>query len=312
MVGAIATGLVVFAVGVFLLWVLVYASGFVRTKVGAEEVSGAAAMERKLLLSTGLVIATGVFLTAYGFWDPIRQADARERQLDTAIKRGAENYAVLCYGCHGVDGKGAVVPGTEPKRVTPQLNRDQFWAKDEDEKKKQYDLVSKTIARGRNVIMPAWGQADGGALNGEQIYELTMMITNGDREIGGHKVWEMVKEIVDEHIAHGSATPIPLSEAAPPLPPELQAGRAVFEAKGCVGCHIIQGVGGQVGPELTKIGEVGGTRKPGTSAQQYIEESLLNPTAFVVQGYPPIMPSFQGNLTDKEKEDLLRYLLSLK
>lgn len=315
-VGAIATGIVIFALGVFLLWVLVYGSGLVRPKVRTESVTGAAAMERKLLLVTGMVLFTGVFLTGYGFWDPIRQAQAQERQLNTSIQRGAENYATLCYGCHGTDGKGAVVPGSEPKRVTPQLNREQLWvtqAQDPDAYKANYELVNKTIHRGRGGIMPAWGQQDGGALNDEQIYELTMMILHGNRVIDGqHTSWQVAEEIVDEHIAAGSPTPIPVSEAAPPLPPELQAGRKVFEARGCIGCHTIQGVGGQTGPELTHIGTDAATMEPGKSAEQYMRESVLTPQAFIVPGFPPVMPSFQGVISDQELDDLVRYLLSLK
>ena len=41
-VGAIATGIFLFALGVFLLWVLVYGSGLVRPKVQTEPVTGAA------------------------------------------------------------------------------------------------------------------------------------------------------------------------------------------------------------------------------------------------------------------------------
>src|SRR5215216_648721 len=184
MVGIIALGVVIFALGIFMLWVLVYASGLVRPKIRTEPgVTGAAAMERKVLLATGMTIAIGLVLTIYGFFDPIRQASARERQLDTSIERAAHTYGTLCYSCHGEEGKGAVVPASDPPRITPQLNREQFWAKDPDEAKKQFDLVYKTIQRGRpGTPMPAWGQTDGGTLNQEQIYELAAMITNGDRQ----------------------------------------------------------------------------------------------------------------------------------
>src|SRR5262245_6904422 len=144
MIGAIVAGIVVFALGIFLLWVLVYGSGLVRTKVREEAgITGAAAMERKVLVATGLIIVTGLVLTVYGFADPFRQGTARERQENTSIERGVETYATLCYGCHGTDGKGAVVPGTDPPRVTPQLNRPQFadsWkpGTDPDEAKATY------------------------------------------------------------------------------------------------------------------------------------------------------------------------------
>lgn len=324
-VGPFIAGVVIFALGIFVLWVLVYASGLVRPKVReeAETVTGATAMERKALLATGMVIAIGVWLTAYGFYDPIRQVNARERQLETSIGRGVETYATLCYGCHGVDGKGAVVPETQPPRVAPQLNRPQFadsYMADPDQAKATYDLVYKTIQRGRpGTPMPAWGQTDGGTLNNEQIYELATMITHGSQTINfrGQRmpVWDAVKEVVEEHIAAGSPTPIPLSAAAPPLPPELQAGRQVFQEKGCVACHATEGDTVLVGPPLTHIATVAETRKPGMSAEEYIRESILNPSAFIVPGFPgppSPMPVFQGNITDQELDSLLKYLLSLK
>lgn len=319
MVGAIAAGVVAFAVGIFVLWLLVYASGLVRPKVRDEEdtVTGAAGMERKVLVATGMIVATGLILTVYGFVDPLRQANAKERQLETSIRRGVEQYATLCYTCHSEDGKGAVVPGSDPPRIAPQLNRDQFWAKDPDEAKKQYELVYKTIQRGRpGTPMPAWGQSDGGTLNQEQIYELAMMITHGDRMLLGETVWENVHEVVAEKIAEGAPTPIPLSAAAPPLPPELQAARAVFDKGGCAACHAVQGDTRVVGPSLAKISETGATRKPGTSTEDYIKESVRQPSAFIVQGFPgppSLMPAFaQGQISDDELNALVQYLLSLK
>jgi putative heme-binding domain-containing protein len=48
-------------------------------------------------------------------------------------------------------------------------------------------------------------------------------------------------------------------------------GRAVFEANGCSSCHIVNGTGSSLGPELT---EVGARRGP-----QYLRKKLLNPSA---------------------------------
>ena len=55
-----------------------------------------------------------------------------------------------------------------------------------------------------------------------------------------------------------------------------------------------------VGPELTHIGSDAGQRVPGTAASDYLKESLLNPGAFVVEGFAPMMPSFDGRLTPEE------------
>lgn len=94
-------------------------------------------------------------------------------------------------------------------------------------------------------------------------------------------------------------------------------GRTVFTGTGgCTVCHTIQGVPGAtgtIGPELTHIATVAATRKPGMSAEAYIRESMLNPGAFVVTGFPDgQMPTDLGTrLSAQQQADLVAFLLSL-
>jgi mono/diheme cytochrome c family protein len=94
------------------------------------------------------------------------------------------------------------------------------------------------------------------------------------------------------------------------------AGRAVFTGVGgCNACHTIQGVSSAtVGPDLTHIGSVAATRKPGMSAEDYIRESIVSPNAFIVPGFQPdIMPlDFGTRLTQQQINDLVTYLASLR
>jgi mono/diheme cytochrome c family protein len=70
----------------------------------------------------------------------------------------------------------------------------------------------------------------------------------------------------------------------------VRAGEEIYKTKGtCEICHRI-GQKGTRAPDLAGIGARAGRAKPGTTAKQYIIESLLNPGDFVVEGYPPIMP----------------------
>ena len=48
-----------------------------------------------------------------------------------------------------------------------------------------------------------------------------------------------------------------------------QRGKAVYDASGCAGCHIIEGEGGGIGPELTRVGAM---RGPG-----YLHTALIAP-----------------------------------
>jgi mono/diheme cytochrome c family protein len=96
------------------------------------------------------------------------------------------------------------------------------------------------------------------------------------------------------------ANSIPQIESKPPeelsleggnvTPQQLTAaGEKLFREKGqCTTCHGIGRAGR--GPDLAGVGARAGTRRPGTKAAAYIVESLLKPGAFVVEGFPNIMP----------------------
>jgi mono/diheme cytochrome c family protein len=276
-------------------------------------VTGSLAMERKVQLVLALLIGTGLLMLLYGVLEPVRQASANDRQENLAIERGINQYVSLCVSCHGIDGQGAVVPGVEPQRVAPPLNRAQFQAKDPDEAKRTYDFLYKTVQRGRpGTPMPAWGQTDGGVLIHEHIHELVTLITNGDKQIHGRTAWQHVEDIADEHIAEGTLQP-PVSAATivDPNDPNALAKR-VFLTAGCAACHTVEGLpgaGGQIGPPLTNIGTVATTRDPGRPPDDYIRESIQNPNAFVVPGFAPVMPP--GLITNpSDLSALVEYLAS--
>src|SRR5206468_1308 len=70
----------------------------------------------------------------------------------------------------------------------------------------------------------------------------------------------------------------------------VKAGEEIFKGKGtCEICHRV-GQKGTRAPDLAGIGARAANRKPGMSATAYIVESLLDPGAYLVEGYPNIMP----------------------
>jgi len=97
------------------------------------------------------------------------------------------------------------------------------------------------------------------------------------------------------------ANSIPQIESRPPeelsleggnvTPAQLvKAGEQIFRTKGtCEICHRI-GQKGTRAPDLAGIGARAAKTKPGMGAKQYILESLLQPGAHLVEGYPNIMP----------------------
>jgi mono/diheme cytochrome c family protein len=71
----------------------------------------------------------------------------------------------------------------------------------------------------------------------------------------------------------------------------IKAGEQIYRTKGtCEICHQI-GQKGTRAPDLAGVGARAAKAKPGTSAKAYLLESLTQPNAHIVEGFPPIMPA---------------------
>ncbi len=89
----------------------------------------------------------------------------------------------------------------------------------------------------------------------------------------------------------------------------VELGEELFITS-CSACHNTTAET-KVGPGLAGIGDRGETRVDGLTTAEYIRESLLNPGAYVVEGFGPSMPSF-GNLSETEIDGLVAYLKTLE
>lgn len=117
-----------------------------------------------------------------------------------------------------------------------------------------------------------------------------------------------------------SATTSPTAATSPtttttPGVGDAAKGQVVFNSKGCAACHSVTSASqspSPVGPGLLGIGTRAGTRKAGVSAEAYLQESVLTPSAFVVPGFAAgIMPTLFTS-ADADFNDMIAYLLSLK
>lgn len=117
---------------------------------------------------------------------------------------------------------------------------------------------------------------------------------------------------VDE--APAAVSEAPAEAAAAAAGPDLAAGQGHFKTLGCGACHVVTGVEGAVGavgPALDGLGARAGSRAAGMDADGYLKQSLLDPNAFVVEGYMKMMPAVAVSLSEAQLADLIAYLKSL-
>ncbi len=101
----------------------------------------------------------------------------------------------------------------------------------------------------------------------------------------------------------GNEVTVALPTEAPPAPSETaessvavtaSSGEEAIAQNGCVACHVINGTGGDLGPDLSGIG----ARMDAMTLQQ----AIVDPNAVVAEGYAPgLMPAdFAEKMTVKE------------
>jgi cytochrome c oxidase subunit 2 len=90
------------------------------------------------------------------------------------------------------------------------------------------------------------------------------------------------------------------------------AGRQLFERLGCMNCHKDDG-SGRCPPLRGVYGRGVGLAGGGTvvADEAYLRESILDPGAKIVAGYPNIMPTFRGVVNEDGLMQLIAYLKSL-
>ena len=91
-----------------------------------------------------------------------------------------------------------------------------------------------------------------------------------------------------------------------------QTGQALFQQLGCSTCHRFD-VQGR-GPNLTGVFGKPVSLEDGRTLvadENYVRESILVPAAKVVSGFKPVMPSFQGQVSEEQLDALIAYVKSL-
>ncbi len=92
----------------------------------------------------------------------------------------------------------------------------------------------------------------------------------------------------------------------------IAAGEDLFTRFGCHNCHYQAGQ-----PRCPSLENLFGQPVQLTDGQvvtadeQYLRESMLNPAAKVVAGFQPVMPTFEGQISEEQLFRLIEYIKSL-
>ncbi len=90
-------------------------------------------------------------------------------------------------------------------------------------------------------------------------------------------------------------------------------GKELVSRSGCLGCHAVEGKK-KVGPNFGGIFGRKTLFEDGTSLtadEEYLRESIYDPNAKVVKGYPGVMPTYKGTLSPGDVTAIIEYLKSL-
>ncbi|MCP4868617.1 MAG: cytochrome c [Proteobacteria bacterium] len=101
-------------------------------------------------------------------------------------------------------------------------------------------------------------------------------------------------------------------DAAVDADPLVTAGKALFASKTCFGCHSTDG-SRLVGPSFKGLSGKEEKLADGSTVtvdDAYLAESIVDPNAKVVEGYPPAMPPVP--MSDEDVAALVAYINSLQ
>jgi nitric oxide reductase subunit C len=94
--------------------------------------------------------------------------------------------------------------------------------------------------------------------------------------------------------------------------PALARGRVIFGQR-CASCHSLEPDVIIVGPSMAGVAERAGQRVSDQSAEEYMRNSILNPSDYVVEGFADVM---QKNLADvlssQDVDAVIAYLIGLE
>ncbi len=271
-------------------------------------------MQVKIIIGTIAFMLTMIILGFAALREPHRLEKVAASELGRSIESGAQLYYANCVECHGVEGKAETCldgTGVEIACKGRALNYRGLVCGEPSSRMEEYlwegskfSFIELTIAGGRSATeMPTWSQEFGGPLQPADVEHITRFIMNWEgEELCAKPPLEFPwPETFDELIAMDQDA-VPAETVAAyaeneiilemPLnyPGDAARGEELFGLEyGCTACHgnpADPAAAASTGPDLDDISVTGATRIDGYSAEQYLYESILNPSAFLAPECP--------------------------
>jgi ubiquinol-cytochrome c reductase cytochrome b subunit len=193
---------------------------------------------------------------------------AEKAAVPESVKKGEQLFhSAGCGSCHRVNGKGGTI-GPDLSNEG-QIGRSRKWLVTQIRNPKAYVPDS---------IMPAFTSPSDQEVN--YLVDYLLSLKTG--------------------MPQPSAGPLKKQTSAAVIPPEAEKGKALFSSQGCSACHMINGNGGSIGPDLSSEGKRG-------RSSQWLKKQIRSPKSHFPDS---VMPSFSA-LSDQEVNYLVGYLMTL-
>jgi len=223
---------------------------------------------------------------------------------------GKNLFAANCSSCHTID---STAPGSYAREISAQQARWNGWVS---------DIENSGIVSAPNLTHFGTHSTIGAGLKDLNKTTLEQWITDPSSiKIGTRMQKHAAVYDTDNNKAKLTASEISdianyLLSLKPGSTPSGEVannsasvdGESLFTTN-CSSCHST-GDDTIVGPGLAGIADRAGTRVAGQSVDAYLRESIINPNAFIVDGYPAVMPGWE-QLGTESIEALVTYLKTL-
>ncbi|MFH5831541.1 c-type cytochrome [Halalkalibaculum sp. DA3122] len=225
------------------------------------------------------------------------------------LYRGKDQYEVYCTPCHGTlgDGQGIIMTGQYGYVPAPTFHQDRLR---EIENGYLYSVIANGI---RN--MPAYAHQikvkDRWAIVAYmRALQRSQYVPEDEVQAYDVDLASLQAEFTEQQQKEQAMQEAEAAAGGGDV--SAARGEELFVANGCQACHSRDGSDG-IGPTLQNVMGKSETLADGSTItvdEDYLRESITNPSAQIVEGYDPVMAPY-GHLSDSDIQSLIEYIKSL-